>query len=411
MGNCGLRCGPDVAAGGLHRTRRLKIGINGRFLCQPLTGVQRYAAEMVKAMDRLLDCGHAPSTLLDAEWKLFVPPHAADVFDLRRIGIRCTGRRSGHAWDQLDLARASADGRLISLANSGPAFHRDQIVVIHDAQVFRRPDFFSWPYLVVHRTLDRLLARKATIATVSEFSRRELAAVLGLFPAEIPVFPNSAEHFSGVVPNFTVLSRFNLAPYQFFLSVGSMTKNKNVALAVKAAQLLKRPDVPLIVVGGNNGRVFQSSRTEVEPGVIKAGRLTDGEIAALYARAAAFIFPSLYEGFGVPPLEAMMFGCPVIASRADAIRETCGEAAIYFNPLDAHELSHRMAERIAAGRISERERSKQRERLAEFSWSKSALALLEFLDQSGEYQSTHVRSQLAKISSWVLTESKVSNAR
>src|SRR5205807_284536 len=107
-----------------------------------------------------------------------VPPDAQPMPVLKKIAVRRIGRLSGHAWDQLDLARAAAGGRLISLANSGPVLHRDHIVVIHDAQVFRRPDFFSWRYRTVHRAIDRLLARCATIATVSNFSRAELAAVL-----------------------------------------------------------------------------------------------------------------------------------------------------------------------------------------------------------------------------------------
>ncbi len=132
-------------------------------------------------------------------------------------------------------------------------------------------------------------------------------------------------------------------------------------------------------MGGDNSKVFHGGSTAAEPGVIMVGRLTDGEIAALYARAMAFVFPSLYEGFGVPPLEAMMFGCPVIASTADAVRETCGDAAAYFDPLDAEDLHQRMLERVAAGGISDIERGKQVERIAAFSWRKSAEQLLQFL--------------------------------
>jgi len=359
----------------------LKIFINGRFLSQRLTGVQRYAAEMVKAMDRLLATGQFPGGLREAEWQLLTPANTDVTIELQQIRIRKTGRLSGHAWDQIDLARTAAGGRLISLANSGPVFHPDQIVVIHDAQVFRRPDFFNWTYLTVHRTLDRLLARSATIATVSQFSRHELAAVLHLSPTSIPVFPNSAEHFSATVPDFTIVDRLGLTPYRFFLSVGTMTKNKNISLAIDAAKLLRRPDVPLVVVGGDNSKVFQGEATAADPSIILAGRLTDSEIAALYAQAAAFVFPSLYEGFGVPPLEAMIFGCPVIASTADAVRETCGDAAAYFNPSDVDALRQRMLERIAAGRISDAERNRQGERIAAFSWRKSAEKLLQFLGE------------------------------
>jgi glycosyltransferase involved in cell wall biosynthesis len=357
----------------------LKIFINGRFLSQSLTGVQRYAAEMVKAMDRLLVEGDAPQPLLQAEWQLLIPPNAKTTLDLARIRTRQVGRQTGHAWDQVNLAQAASGGQLISLANSGPILHRRHVVVIHDAQVFRRPDFFSRSYLMLHRTLGNLLARTATIATVSEFSRRELAVALRLRPKSIPVIPNSAEHFAGTIPDYTVIDRLGLAPYRYFLFVGSMTKNKNVSLATEAAESLGRADVPLVVVGGDNSKVFSGGPTRSKTGVIRAGRLSDEEIAALFSRGLAFIFPSLYEGFGVPPLEAMFFACPVIASTADAVRETCGDAAAYFDPLNAEELQRRMLERISLGRISEQELQRQKARLATYSWSKSAAAMLRFL--------------------------------
>ena len=158
-----------------------------------------------------------------------------------------------------------------------------------------------------------------------------------------------------------------------------MTKNKNVDTAIRAAEQLGRADFPLVVVGGDNSKVFGGGATESRAGVVIAGRLKDEEIAALFARAAAFVFPSLYEGFGVPPLEAMYFACPVIASSADAVRETCDDAAVYFDPLNAGELSARMRERIELGRISPAEQEKQRQRLMTYSWAKSAAAMLEFL--------------------------------
>ncbi|MDE5446982.1 glycosyltransferase [Bradyrhizobium sp. CSA207] len=357
----------------------MKLFINGRFLSQKLTGVQRYAAEMVKAIDSLLASDQSPASLRAAEWQLLVPGETSEVLNLTRIKVRKIGRLSGHAWDQIELARAAAGGRLISLANSGPVFHRDHIVVIHDAQVFRRPDFFSWRYLAVHRTMDRLLARRARIGTVSVFSRSELAATLGLSKTDIPIFPNSAEHFASTVPDPGILDRLGLQTSKYFLFVGSKTKNKNLTVAIEAARLLERKDIPLVIVGGDNSKVFQDNLGESESGLLLAGRLTDGEIAALYAHALAFVFPSLYEGFGVPPLEAMIFGCPVIASTADAVMETCGEAAAYFCATDARALKQLMLQRLAAGAISDQERRMQQDRLALYSWQKSARALLEFL--------------------------------
>lgn len=365
----------------LANSTNLTISINGRFLSQALTGVQRYAAEIVKAIDRALASGRFPARLHDCEWQLLVPPDVREVLHLEKIKVRKIGRLSGHAWDQVDLARAAAGGRLISLANSGPVLHRDQIVVIHDAQVFRRPDFFGWRYRAVHRAMDRWLARSATIATVSNFSRQELADVLNLSASHIPVLPNSAEHFANTVPDNGVLGRLGLRSHSYFLFIGSMTKNKNLTVATRAIRSLDRPDVPLVIVGGHNNSVFQDNLGKATPNLILAGRLTDNEVAALYGHASAFVFPSLYEGFGVPPLEAMLFGCPVIASTADAVKETCGDAAAYFDANDADALRQCMQARLAAGAISESERNRQQDRLAQYSWQRSADALLQFLAQ------------------------------
>lgn len=362
-----------------HRGSQLKFFINGRFLSQKLTGVQRYAAEIVRAIDAQLASEQTPASLRNADWELLTPADASEELHLERIKIRTVGRLRGHAWDQIELARAAAGGRLISLANSGPMFHRDHIVVIHDAQVFRRPDFFSWRYLAVHRTMGRLLARHASIATVSAFSRKELAEVLNLTATAIPVFPNSAEHFARTKPDPGIIARLGVQPQKFFLYVGSRTKNKNLSVAVRAVQLLDRVDVPLVIVGGDNSKVFQDNSADGATGLLLAGRLTDSEIAALYAQASAFVFPSLYEGFGVPPLEAMLFGCPVIASKADAVVETCGDAAAYFDANDADALKQLMLERLAAGAISDQERMRQQDRVAFYSWKKSAKALLDHL--------------------------------
>jgi glycosyltransferase involved in cell wall biosynthesis len=296
---------------------------------------------------------------------MLIPPNALPTLDLQNIGVRQVGTRTGHVWDQTDLARSARGGPLISLANSGPIIHRDHRVVIHDAQVFRHPEFFGRKYALSHRLLGRILSRRAKILTVSEFSRRELADVLRLPTNEIRVCPNSAEHLTDIRPDNSVLQRFGLSFSQYFLTVGSLTRNKNVGLAISAVQSLGRTDYPLVVVGAKNDRVFgHHEDTGDDRRIIYAGRLSDESLAALYQNARAFLFPSLYEGFGVPPLEAMLFGCPVIASNIQPVREACGDAAWYFNPTNAAELAALLTKRIEAGPLSETERAAQQARLS-----------------------------------------------
>lgn len=360
------------------KTEFREIFINGRFLSQSLTGVQRYAAELVTALDAAIGAGELPAPLANTRFTLLIPPDASASLPLQRIAVRRVGRLRGHAWDQIDLAWAARSGRLVSLANSGPVLHRRHLVVLHDAQVYRHPEFFSRNYLLLHRTLGRLLARTAQLGTVSAFSQKELASALGLPVERLAVIPNSAEHIRRIVPDESVISRLGLNSGRFFLALGTMTRNKNIALAVEASALLARADYPLVVVGGGNQKVFGGAERNAG-GAIMAGRLNDAEIAALYGHATAFIFPSLYEGFGIPPLEAMVFGCPVLASTADAVVETCADAAAYFDPADARALAELMAHRIAGQPPLSELLPKQEARLARYSWKHSSQKLFNAL--------------------------------
>lgn len=362
------------------------VFLNGRFLSQSLTGVQRYAAEIVGALDRIVAAGAAPEPLADARWVLLTPRVVRQGLTLRAIATRPVGRMSGHAWDQVELALAARGGRLVSLANSGPIAHRRHLVVIHDAQVFRHPEFFNLAYRTLHRGLGHALARTARLATVSAFSRGELASVLRLPPAAIAVVPNSAEHFTRVTPRPAVMAELGLAGRRFFLVLGNLRANKNLAVALAALRRIDDPEIRLVVVGEGNagvfGRYLAALDLDGDARVILAGRRSDAEIAALFPAAQALIFPSLYEGFGVPPLEAMTFGCPVIASTADAVREVCADAAAYFAPHDAEALAGLMRARLESGPPDEALRERQRSRVRGYAWDRSARRLLDILAAS-----------------------------
>jgi glycosyltransferase involved in cell wall biosynthesis len=251
-------------------------------------------------------------------------------------------------------------------------------VVLHDAQVYRHPEFFSRSYLALHRALGRLFARTAHLATVSNFSRSELAQALRLPIDAFTVIPNSAEHIRRSEPDERIIGKLGLKRGSYFMALGTMTRNKNLTLAIQASALLDRPDYPLVIVGGDNRQVFDDRDVKADRAVL-AGRLHDTEIAALYKHASAFIFPSLYEGFGVPPLEAMAFGCPVIASTAAAVVETCGDGASYFDPHNAPALAELMRRRIAGEPPLALIAAEQEKRLQLFSWHRSARSLLDAL--------------------------------
>lgn len=354
------------------------ISINGRFLTQKVSGVQRYAREIVSALDRLLVSGKTP--LAGAKWRIVAPPGADCDLRLQKIDFQTIGSGNGHLWEQVHLR--NAPGLIVNLGNSGPLFRRNSIVVIHDAAVFRTPENFSPRYAMVHRALGKALALTSTIGTVSEFSRQELAGVLKIPEARIFTAPNGADHLKDTDADLTILDRLNLTSGRFFLFVGSPTRNKNLPLAIDAFTRLGDPSARLVVVGSLAGTVFRNSGDLDRPGVILPGYLKDPEVTALYQSAAALVFPSRYEGFGIPPLEAMVRGCPVLASNIPPVLEVCGDAAQNFSPDDAETLARLMRSRLdhpeERGTIIERGHI----RASGWTWAKSAGRLMEAIQQT-----------------------------
>ncbi len=348
--------------------------INGRFLTQKTSGVQRFAREIVKALDR-----HLTSTGAGHKWALLAPEAAALDMELSSIRQLKTGSLSGHLWEQTQLFAASRHGRLINLCNSGPVLHGKSLTVIHDAMIFRTPENFSRAYRVVHGTLGRVLARRGRIATVSEFSCRELGETIGA--RNVAVIPNSCEHMAAISADETVIDRLGLTPGQYVLFVGSPTPNKNLARAIEAMALLGDAAPCFVIVGAAASAVFQSREHGPAPvtsdKVIFTGRLSDEEIVALYTHASALLFPSLYEGFGIPPLEAMLLGCPVLSSNIEPAREVCGDAALYFHPENAQEMAQSVAHLFAKPEIRQDMIAKGYARAKAFSWDHSAQRLLD----------------------------------
>ncbi len=342
--------------------------INGRFLTQPLSGVQRYAREIVRALDRRPDA---------ADRYVLLTPVGAEDLQLTTLPVQTVPGGRGHLWEQTALAWAARHGRLLSLGGSGPVLHPRQVVVVHDAAVFRHPEHFRRGYAAFHRTLGRLLARHARLATVSEFSRRELAAVLNLSPSDITVAPNSADHLCAVTPDPAVIDSLDLTGRPYFVALGNLTPNKNLSVALRALARLADPSIRLVLIGARPSAIFDQPAIQTDPRLIFAGRRSDAEIAALLDGAHGLIFPSLYEGFGIPPLEAFVHGCPVTASDIAATREVCADAALYFAPHDDATLAGHMTRLLTTRGPARRDAGLGRAAL--YSWSSSAEILDDLL--------------------------------
>lgn len=355
------------------------ISINGRFLTQPLTGVQRFGRELTSALDRRIGAGAVPAPLAGARWRIVVPRGTKPDIHLDHIAIEEHGSGSGHIWEQTALGLMTRGDLLVGFGGSGPLLHPRQLVVIHDVTIFRHPESFTRSYRLAHALLGFVLARRARIATVSRFSRDELGAVFRVPTEPIRVIYNAVEHFSALEPDRAAAQRLGLRDGRYFLVLGTLKPNKNVDFAISAFQPLARDDLKLVMVGSAHPGVFKSSAIGGSENLVHAGRLSDAEVAGLARGATALVFPSLYEGFGIPPLEAMSQGCPVLAADIPPVREACGDAALYFDPRVRETLEDAMRRILDEHALRADLISRGSANASRFSWSSSAGELLDLI--------------------------------
>ncbi|HEX3709900.1 MAG TPA: glycosyltransferase family 1 protein [Pseudolabrys sp.] len=351
-----------------------RIAINGRFLTQQASGVQRFAAETIKAIDALLDGDYAA---LKGRVELLAPRGARN-FPLRNIPMRRVGFFSGYLWEQLEFPLRARGALLLNLCMLGPLATRRQIVVVHDATVPALPENFSPRFRAAYNFLiPRLCQRAAMVATVSEFSRREIGKWYGGNVATMPVCFEGGDHITAVQADDRLIERLGLKGRKFFLGVGVDSVNKNIKAVVSAFRKANIPDAMLVLTGAKDARVFGAVDLTQSDGVRVVGFISDGELRALYEHAQALVFPSLYEGFGLPPLEAMTAGCPVIISEQPALAEVCDDAALHCRADDAEQIAQHMRALAADPGLRARLSTAGRARAKRFTWAATGRALLD----------------------------------
>ena len=353
------------------------IDINARFLTQPTTGVQRVAEQLVLALDREL--GSSSELRKQYSFRLVAPSGERRQIALNHISTVEVGRLRGQQWEQLELPAYTAGRLLLNLCNTAPVGVRS-IVVIHDASVFAVPQAYSPAFRSWYRILIPLLGRRALrLITVSDFSRKELSRRAGIPPDKFDILPLGADHVLHAPADKGVFHRLPVGPGRYILSVGSRSPHKNLGALIAAVAALGVKQLPLVLAGGANARVFAGSvRSESS---IDAGYVTDGELRALYENALCFVFPSLYEGFGLPPLEAMLCGCPALVSNAGSLPEVCGSGARYCNPGNPDDIARGIREIVAEPGVREQQIRAGAARAREFTWQRSVHELISILDR------------------------------
>ncbi len=310
-----------------------KLFINGRFLTQELTGVQKYAAEVTKQLLKAF-----PEAIVLA------PNHIVQTEMAAEMKTQTLGTLKGHMWEQLDLPRAvrKEDGFLINLANSAPLNLAEQLVTLHDAAFKVNPKWFSKKFAVSYGLLiPKLLKGAKMVLTVSESSSADIQRLFGVDANKILVVRN------GVCGEIAAHQpKLNARNGDFILTVSSLNPRKNLIRLVEAVEKMKHPAELWITGAGHEAFASEGMETKFKesPRVKYLGYVNDQELIKLYSQARFMVYPSLYEGFGLPILEAMHMGCPVAASDIPVFKELFEGSIATFPPTDTDQMARVMDE-------------------------------------------------------------------
>jgi glycosyltransferase involved in cell wall biosynthesis len=340
------------------------IVINVRSQQAPLTGVQRYIHEM---------CGQLKDRI-----HRIAPRRPL-------LGL------AGHLWEQSILPGMLKDKLLWSPANTGPLRVTNQVITIHDVAPLDHPEWFSAKFAGWYRWLiPRLVKRAQRIITVSSFSKTRLLELTDIEESQIVVIPNGVnQNFFRRTPTEIdfVKHQLGVDTSRYLLTLGSIEPRKNLVRLLDAWQKCQgslSSDISLVIAGARGApHIYRSVTMKDLPAMVRfTESVRDDWLPALYSGATALIYPSLYEGFGLPVVEAMATGTVPIVSNSTALPEVVGDAGLMVNPFDIEELAHAMVKICRDDALRERLSQAAIRESGRFRWERASQLVLNVLEQA-----------------------------
>jgi glycosyltransferase involved in cell wall biosynthesis len=327
----------------------LPVVINTRVLTGNMTGVQRYTSELLTRLDSRVD--------------FIAPNHSLQGF-------------AGHFWEQLVLPGKMCGRLLFSPSNSGPLEVKHQVVTIHDTAVFDFPESFNSRFAAWYRFLVPRLARRVRkIITVSEFIKDRIVTHTKVRSDKVVVIPNGVDsRFSpqAALQLEQMIAALRLPGSRYILAVGTLEPRKNLGRLFRAWENIQNhvsEDIWLVVAGGGSSQIFNTVHFgNLPPRTLLTGHVEDSLLPALYSGAIGMVYPSLYEGFGLPPLEAMASGTVVLVGNQSSMPEVVGDAGLLVNPFDVDAIAEGIYRIVHDVQFREESRTKGLSRSKQFSW-------------------------------------------
>ncbi|MBK9121853.1 MAG: glycosyltransferase family 4 protein [Chloroflexi bacterium] len=364
----------------------MRVGIIAYGLDRPFTGIGRYTVEMVRALAALPD---APELLL------LTAGDAGPLSDLPLPRVPLRGCRLMPALlthGQLQLRYLAARHGLdvihdpVGVAPFGMGTGRARsVITIHDVIPLSFPGVSTRMDSLIYRHWLPFAARRVDrVLTVSEPSSADIRRHLGVKPDRIEVIApgvNAQFRAASTADTSSVREKYDL-PERFILSVGNVEERKNVRRVIEAYAQIRRSDLPhkLVIVGPHNWRFSEiieaADLSAYRDDVRFTGYVDAADLPAIYRAAEVFAFPSLYEGFGLPVIEAMAAGTPTVTSNRSSLPEAAGDAALTVDPEDSSAIANAVTRLLTDPALADDLRTRGIARAAEFTWERMARAVL-----------------------------------